>query len=52
MGILLYFEEIIPSKAFVKPDILLELLYRSVLSQERKSSLTKEEIKNCIKDKR
>ncbi|MCD0469170.1 leucine-rich repeat domain-containing protein [Flavobacterium sp. JAS] len=48
MGLLLYFPEIIASKVFVKPQILLELLYEKVLSKDKKDRLSKIEIQNAI----
>ena len=48
MGLLLYFPEIIASKVFVKPQILLQLLYEKVLSKDKKDRLCKNEIQNAI----
>ncbi|NHN25150.1 hypothetical protein FIA58_005600 [Flavobacterium jejuense] len=44
MGMLLYFSEIIPSKVFCKPQILLNLLYEQVLSKKKKDRLSLDEI--------
>lgn len=48
MGMLLYFPDIIANKVFVKPQVLLELLYEKVLGQDKKDRLTKIEIQNAI----
>jgi internalin A len=52
MGILLYFPQIIPDKVFHKPQKLLDLLYKKVLSKElreaKEFSITKEKIKKVI----
>lgn len=48
MGMLLYFPDIIANKVFVKPQILLELLYEKVLGQSKKDRLSKIEIQNAI----
>ncbi|MEN2488483.1 leucine-rich repeat domain-containing protein [Flavobacterium sp. B11] len=48
MGMLLYFPDIIANKVFVKPQVLLELLYEKVLGQDKKDRLSKIEIQNAI----
>lgn len=48
MGMLLYFDNLIPNKVFCKPQALLDLLYEKVLSKEKKDTLSKEEIDKSI----
>ncbi|BEV03227.1 leucine-rich repeat protein [Chryseobacterium gambrini] len=50
MGMLLYFHNILPDKIFVKPQILLKLLYQKVLSDNKKYKITKEEIAKSIQN--
>lgn len=50
MGMLLYFHDILPDKVFVKPQILLELLYQKVLNNSKKYKITKQEIAQSIKN--
>ena len=47
MGMLLYFPDIIADKVFVKPQVLLELLYEKVLGHDKKDRLSKIEIQNA-----
>ncbi len=50
MGMLLYFHNILPDKVFVKPQILLELLYQRVLSNSKKYKITQQEIAELIQN--
>lgn len=49
MGMLLYFHDFLPNKVFVKPQILLELLYQKVLNDNKKYKITQKEIAESIK---
>ncbi|SFE40088.1 C-terminal of Roc, COR, domain [Chitinophaga sp. CF118] len=50
MGLLLYFDKIIPDRVFVKPQVLLDLLYKNILGEQKSMELTKEEIEQKVKD--
>lgn len=50
MGLLLYFDKIIPNKVFVKPQVLLDLLYKNILGEQKRAEITKDEIKEKVKD--
>lgn len=48
MGILLYFPGIIPDKVFIKPQVLLDLLYKNILGEHNCTEITKSEIEQKI----
>lgn len=55
MGIVIYFPNLMPEKVFTKPQLLLDLLYKKILSSELKESkepfsISKEEIEKAITD--
>lgn len=49
MGMVLYFETILPYIVFPKPQLLLDLLYEKVLAKDKKDRLTLIAIENAIK---
>jgi len=49
MGLLLYFPEIFIDKVFVRPDELLDLIYRKILNDEKVYRLTLAQIEHAIK---
>jgi GTPase SAR1 family protein len=48
MGLLLYFPNIIPDKVFIKPQVLLDLLYKDILSEQKKAKVSYEEIDHKV----
>lgn len=50
MGVLLYFPSILPDKVFVKPQELLDLLYKKILDAKKQVEISKKDIKNSIKE--
>ena len=50
IGCLLYFPEVIPNKVFIKPALLLHLLYEKILSEQKLPKISKKELDDAVQN--